>query len=92
MTSLFCLSYRRDNRPIGVVFIEARTLLEARMFAAIDGADQLADFSQGFEVDADQASSVPSASRGRMIAPEAARGLMTWIEGEAYRKGLRRRS
>jgi hypothetical protein len=91
MTSLFCLCYRQDNRPLGVVFIEAHSLLEARTYAAIDGVDQLADFSQGFELDADQASLVPTNSRGRMISPDAARGLMAWIEGEVYRKGLRRR-
>jgi len=90
MTSLFCLCYRRDNAPLGVVFIEARSLLEARTYAAIDGADQLADFSQGFELDADQASSVPPESRGRMISPDAARGLMAWIESETYRKRTQR--
>jgi len=44
VNSLFCLCYRRDNTFLGVVMVEARTLLEARMLAAIDGLDQLADF------------------------------------------------
>jgi hypothetical protein len=90
MKSVFCLCYRRDDRPIGVVLVEASALSEARMFAAIDGVDQLADFSQGFELDAEQASLIPPDSLGRMIAPDAARGLMAWIESEANRKRLRR--
>ncbi len=86
MNSLFCLCYLRDNTFLGVVMVEARTLLEARMLAAIDGLDQLADFSRGFELDAEQAALVSPHSVGRMMLPDEAHRLMVWIESEASRK------
>src|SRR6266568_8054052 len=89
MKSLFCLCYHQDNELLGVVMVEARTLLEARMFATIDGIDQLAEFSQGFELDKEQASFVRQTSVGRMITPDEARGLMTWIESERNRRHAR---
>jgi hypothetical protein len=83
MKSLFCLCYRRNNGLLGVVIIEARTLLEARMLATIDGLDQLADFSEGYELNAHRAM-VPANVIGRMLSP----GEAAWIESEIARKGI----
>src|SRR5438270_6377777 len=72
MKSLFWLSFRRNEKFFGVVIIEARELLEARMLAAIDGLDECAEFAEGYELSAQQAAMIlgpvtgpdASASRG----------------------------
>jgi hypothetical protein len=84
MKSLFCLRYRLHNGSLGVVIIEAGTLLEARMFAAIDGLDRLGNFSEGYDLNTHRAM-VPNNAIGRMLSP----GEAAWIEGEVMRKGIR---
>jgi len=66
------------------VIVEARALLEARMLAAIDGLDQLADFSEGCELSAQYGATVSASLIGRMLSP----GEVAWIESEAIRKGI----
>ena len=89
MKSLFWLCYHRDNRLLGVVIIEARELLEARMLAAIDGIDRLANFSQGYELSAQHAAMVSPSWIGRMLTPDESGRLLAWIEAEATRKSSR---
>ena len=86
MKSLFWLCYRRDNRLLGVVILEADTLLEARMFAALDGIDQLSEFSEGYELSTHHAAMVTANLVGRMLSPDEAGRLMAWIESESTRK------
>src|SRR5438128_130190 len=86
MKSLFWLCYRRDNRLLGAVILEAGTLLEARMLAALDGIDQLAEFSEGYELSAHHAAMVTANLVGRMLSPDEASRLMAWIESESTRK------
>ena len=86
MKSVFWLCYHRNQRLVGVVIIEARELLEARMLAAIDGVDKLADFFEGYELSAQHAAMVPADLIGRMLSPDEASRLMAWIESEALRK------
>ena len=88
MKSLFWLCYHRDDRLLGVVILEARELLEARMLAAIDGLDQLADFSEGYELSAQHAAMVSANLVGRMLSPDEAGRLTAWIESEAARKSM----
>jgi hypothetical protein len=88
MRSLFWLNYHRDRKPFGVVIIEARELLEARMLAVASGLDAGADFSEGYALGVQCAAMVSASSMARMLSPDEANGLMTWIESEAARKGL----
>lgn len=83
MKSLFCLRYQLHNGSLGVVIIEAGTLLEARMFAAIDGIDQLADFSEGYDLNGHRVM-IPDHAIGRMLSP----GEAAWIESEMNRKAI----
>jgi len=54
---------------VGIVVLEARELLEARMLAAIDGLDECAEFAGGYELNAEQAGMISSQSLGRMLPP-----------------------
>ncbi len=88
MKPLFWLSFRRNDKFVGAVIIEARELLEARMLAAIDGLDACAEFAAGYELSAQQAGMISGQSRGRMLAPAEVSRLIAWIESEAARKDL----
>ena len=46
--SLFWLSFRRNGKLVGIVVLEVRELLEARMLAAIDGLGECAEFAGGY--------------------------------------------
>jgi hypothetical protein len=69
--------------------MEARELLEARMLAAIYGYDQLAEFTEGYEISVEQASMVTPNFIGRMLSPDDVSRLVTWIESETARKRMR---
>jgi len=88
MKPLFWLNYHRDHRLFGVVIIEARELLEARMLAAVAGLDTDADFSEGYALGVQSAAMVSASAMARMLSPDEANRLMTWIESEAARKGI----
>jgi hypothetical protein len=88
MERLFWLCYRRANKLVGVVIIEASELLHARMLATINGLDKLADFSGGYELSAEHAAMISPRLIGRMISPEEAGGVLAWIESEAARKNV----
>jgi hypothetical protein len=88
MKSLFWLSYHRDQGQAGILIIEARELLEARMLAAVAGLDNGAEFSGGYALSEQCAAMVSARSVARMLPPDEADRLMTWIESEAARKGI----
>jgi hypothetical protein len=88
MKSLFWLSYDRDRGQTRVLIIEARELLEARMLAAVAGLDSGADFSEGYALSEQCAAMISARSKSRMLPPDEADRLMTWIESEAARKGI----
>jgi hypothetical protein len=88
MKRLFWLCYRRADALVGVVIIEAAELLQARMLAAIDGLDKLADYSGGYELSAEQTAMIWPNLIGRMISPEEAARVLSWIESEAARKNV----
>ncbi len=87
-TSLFWLCYHRGDRLVGVVIMQARELLEARMLAAIYGHDKLAEFAEGHEISAEQASMVTPNFIDRMLSPDDVSRLVTWIESETARKRI----
>ena len=88
MKSLFWLSYHRDQRQTGVLIIEARELLEARMLAAVAGLDNGAEFSEGYAISEQCAAMISARSVARMLPLDEADRLMIWIESEAARKGI----
>jgi hypothetical protein len=88
MKSLFWLSYRRAEELVGVIIIEARNLLEARMIAVIEGLDKCADFAEGYELSPQEAAMISSQSVGRMLPPAEVNRLIAWIESEAARKSI----
>ena len=45
--SLWWLVYKRNDRLLGVVIVEAASLIGARMRAVIDGLDVAATFAEG---------------------------------------------
>jgi hypothetical protein len=85
--SLFWLSYGRGDELVGVVIIEARALMEARMIAAIDGLDKFAEFAEGYALGDEEAAMISPLSIGRMLPPAEVGRLMAWLESEAERKG-----
>ena len=89
MKPLFWLCYQRNRRLVGVVIVEAGELIEARMLAAIAGLDQLADFSEGWELSAQHRAMISANLVGRMLSPDEAARLAAWIESEAVRKDSR---
>ena len=86
MRSLFWLTYNLGDGSPGVLIQKAGTLLGARMLAAIDGLDQLAEFVDGHELYAQEA---PPDRIGRMLLPDEAHRLLVWVEAEGLRKKLR---
>jgi hypothetical protein len=91
MKSLFWLSYHFEHGRFGVVIVEARDLLEARMLAALAGLDKNAPFSEGYAVSAECAAMISARSLARLLPPDEADRLSAWIESEAARKGIQPR-
>jgi hypothetical protein len=65
---LFWLSYRHTNGSFaGVVMIESNALVNARMRAALSGADEGLLFVSGHVLDSDNTAQVPSDLIGRLL-------------------------
>jgi hypothetical protein len=88
MKSLFWLSYRQNEELVGVVIIEARNVLEARMIALIEGLDKCADFAEGYELSTQEAAMISAHTVGRMLPPAEVGRLIVWLESEAARKRI----
>jgi len=91
MKSLFWLSYHCEHGPFGVVILEARDLLEARMLVALTGLDKGAHFSEGYPLSVQCAAMISARSLDRMLPSDEADRLSVWIESEAARKGVQAR-
>jgi hypothetical protein len=61
--TLFWLTYR----PTGVVVVESRGLLHARLMASLTGADQGLEFASGPQLDPESAGQVPANMIGRFL-------------------------
>jgi hypothetical protein len=57
--SRFWLTYESRNRLLGVVILDS-SLIGARMWAAVEGIDQGAEFAEGHEFDESAAALVPA--------------------------------
>jgi hypothetical protein len=83
----FWLTYGDANRLIGAIIIEAPSMSQARMDAAVSGLDAGAPFAEGHPLSAKLMASVPRAKIGRMMSgSEAAK--ISLLEGR--RRPLRR--
>jgi hypothetical protein len=61
--NLFWLTYR----PTGVVVVESRGLLHARLMASLVGADRGLEFVSGNQLDPESAGQIPANMIGRLL-------------------------
>jgi hypothetical protein len=67
-SKLFWLTYRYpDGRAAGVVVIEFRALLHARLKASLAGADRELEFASGQQLDPLSAEQIPANMIGRLL-------------------------
>jgi hypothetical protein len=65
---LFWLTYRySDGRPAGVVVVESRGLLHARLMASLVGADRGLEFVSGHPLDPESAGQIPANMIARFL-------------------------
>jgi hypothetical protein len=76
MMSHFCMSYGDARRLVGVIIMEASTLLQARINAAVRGVDAGAPFTEGHHLSANLVASVPPTQIGRMMSGAEATQLI----------------
>ncbi len=77
---MWWLTYRRSNKAVGVVVIEAPSLIDARTRAAMEAVDAGADFAEGHKLDAALAALVPAEQLERMLSIEEANQLLKRLE------------
>jgi hypothetical protein len=83
----FWMTYRDSGRLVGVVIMEAPSLIQAGL-KAIRGVGAGATFAEGHELSTDQAALVPAAKIGRMLSADEAERLLTKLE--ARKPGVER--
>jgi hypothetical protein len=72
----FCMSYGDARRLVGVLIMEAPTLIQARMNAAVRGVDAGAPFTKGHHLSPNLMASVPPTQIGRMMSGAEATQLI----------------
>jgi hypothetical protein len=77
---MWWLTYRRSGKVVGVVVIEAPSLIDARMHAALEAVEAGVDFADGHELDAALAALVPAEQLERMLSIEEANQLLKRLE------------
>jgi hypothetical protein len=77
---MWWLSYRRSGKVGGVVVVEAPSLIDARMCAALEAVEAGVDFAEGQELDAARSALVPAEQRERMLSIEEANQLLKRLE------------
>jgi hypothetical protein len=79
---LWWLTYRRDGKLAGVVIVEGRALIDARMQASLKGLEDGVAFAEGHQLD-DAASKamVPAKAIGRMLSIAEAKTVLKQIDG-----------
>jgi hypothetical protein len=86
----FWLTYRDGVRLIGVVIIEAPSLIQARLKAAVSGVDVGAPFAKGHLLGAAIVALVPPTQIGRMLSGNEAAKLLARFEGLKHRRSKKR--
>jgi hypothetical protein len=76
----FWMTYESPNRLAGVIIVDSASLIGACMRVAIEGIDREAEFAEGHEIDHATAAMIPTAARGRLLAPEEAAKLLLQLE------------
>jgi hypothetical protein len=77
----FWMTYRDSGRLVGVVIMDAPSLIQAGL-KAIRGAGAGATFVDGHELTADQVALVPARKIGRMIPADEAERLLAKLDGQ----------
>jgi hypothetical protein len=86
----FWLTYRDGVRLIGVVIIEAPSLIQARLKAAAGGVEGGAPFAKGHLLGAEMVPLVPPTQIGRMLSGNEAAKLLARFEGLKNRRPKKR--
>jgi hypothetical protein len=89
-----CLAYRHpDGRAAGVIVIESRGLLHARLMASLAGADRGLEFASGHQLDPVSAEQNPANTIGRFLDDGDLRKLQrTVIKKKPPAPSVRRRT
>jgi hypothetical protein len=77
----FWLTYGDAGRLVGVIIMEAPTLIQARMNAAVRGIDAGAPFAEGHELSANLMALVSPTQFGRMMSGAETAQLIRRLEG-----------
>jgi hypothetical protein len=77
---MWWLTYRRSGEAVGVVVIEAPSLIDARLRAALEAVEAGVDFTEGQELDAARSALVPAEHLERMLSIEEANQLLKRLE------------
>jgi hypothetical protein len=75
VTGMWWLYFRRGGELAGVAIIEAPTLYHARTRVAVRGIAKAAEYSEGKELDAEDAALIPPTCIGRLLLADEARQL-----------------
>jgi hypothetical protein len=73
---MWWLTYLRSGETVGVVVIEAPSLIDARMRAALEAVEAGVDFAEGHEIDAARSALVPAEQLERLLSIEEANQLL----------------
>jgi hypothetical protein len=74
------LTYLRSGKTVGVVVIEAPSLIDARMRAALEAVEAGVDFAEGHEIDATRSALVPAEQLERLLSIEEANQLLKRLD------------
>jgi hypothetical protein len=75
ITGMWWLYFRRGGKLVGVAIIEAPTLYHARTRVAVRGIGEPTEYSDGKELNDEDAALVPPACVGRLLLAEEAQQL-----------------
>ena len=77
---MWWLTYLRSGETVGVVVIEAPSLIDARMRAALEAVEAGVDFAEGHEIDAARSALVPAEQLERLLSIEEANQLLKRLD------------
>jgi hypothetical protein len=77
---MWWLTYLRSGKAVGVVVIEAPSLIDARMRAALEAVEAGINFAEGYELDAARSALVPEEQLERLLSIEEANELLKRLD------------